>query len=93
MKGIKVKEHYSRVISDPRTILHNRDPDADIVSNQYDKDAMHFPTIHEFLEFEFVTLSKMSFYRDFNIDRFHCHAIKKINKKVSSAKSYEIVML
>ena len=27
------------------------------------------------------------------IDRFHCHAIKKINQKLSSAKSYEIVML
>ena len=27
------------------------------------------------------------------IDRFHCHAIKKINKKLHSAKSYEIVKL
>ena len=26
------------------------------------------------------------------IDRFHCHAIKKINQKLSSTKSYEIVM-
>ena len=26
-------------------------------------------------------------------DRFHCHAIKNLNQKLSSAKSYEIVML
>jgi len=27
------------------------------------------------------------------IDCFHCHAIKKINRKPSSGKSYEIMML
>ena len=31
-KSIEVNEHYSRVISGPRTILHNRDPDANMLS-------------------------------------------------------------
>ena len=41
-KSIKVNEHYDRVISGPRTILHNRDPDANMLSIQCHNDAI-FP--------------------------------------------------
>ena len=60
-----------------------------------------FYLFYNLIIMEYVKICKQVFWGDFqnvlvvkkNIDRFHCHAIKKINRKLSSGYSQEIVIL
>jgi len=59
------------VISGPRTILHNRDPDANMLSIQCHKDAIFLLTMNFMIWICHYFKNAKSFYRDFNMEAQH----------------------